>query len=64
VREHSCEALYWEDWEIGARIRESRAHVTKRSIVAFGGLSAISSAAVDEEYCKSSLFGSRFAHGP
>ena len=57
--------LYWEQWEIGAEFESPARTVTEADIVAFAGLSGdYNPLHVDEEYCKTTPFGGRIAHGP
>ena len=57
--------LYWEEWEIGAEFESPARTVTEADIVAFAGLSGdYNPLHVNEEYCKTTIFGGRIAHGP
>jgi acyl dehydratase len=57
--------LYWEDWEIGAEFESPARTVTEADIVMFAGLSGdYNPLHVNEEYCKTTIFGTRIAHGP
>ena len=57
--------LYWEQWEVGAEFESPARTVTEADIVAFAGLSGdYNPLHVDEEYCKTTPFGGRIAHGP
>jgi acyl dehydratase len=57
--------LYWEEWEIGAEFESPARTVTEADIVQFAGLSGdYNPLHVNEEYCKTTMFGSRIAHGP
>lgn len=57
--------LYWEEWEAGAEFESPARTVTEADIVAFAGLSGdYNPLHVDEEYCKTTVFGGRIAHGP
>ena len=57
--------LYWEEWEIGAEFESPARTVTEADIVAFAGLSGdYNPLHVNEEYCKTTIFGTRIAHGP
>ena len=57
--------LYWEEWQIGAEFESPARTVTEADIVAFAGLSGdYNPLHVDEEYCKTTQFGTRIAHGP
>jgi acyl dehydratase len=57
--------LYWEDWEIGAEFESPARTVTEADIVMFAGLSGdYNPLHVNEEFCKSTQFGTRIAHGP
>ena len=57
--------LYWEQWEVGAEFESPARTVTEADIVAFAGLSGdYNPLHVNEEYCKTTIFGGRIAHGP
>ena len=57
--------LYWEEWEVGAEFESPARTVTEADIVAFAGLSGdYNHLHVNEEYCKTTVFGGRIAHGP
>ena len=57
--------LYWEEWEIGAEFESPARTVTEADIVMFAGLSGdYNPLHVNEEYCKTTIFGTRIAHGP
>lgn len=57
--------LYWEDWDVGAEFDSPARTVTEADIVAFAGLSGdYNPLHVNEEYCKTTVFGGRIAHGP
>jgi acyl dehydratase len=57
--------LYWEQWEVGAEFESPARTVTEADIVAFAGLSGdYNPLHVNEEYCKTTEFGGRIAHGP
>src|SRR3974377_741365 len=57
--------LYWEEWEIGREFVSPSRTVTETDIVTFAGLSGdYNPLHVDEEYCKTTTFGTRIAHGP
>jgi acyl dehydratase len=57
--------LYWEEWEIGATYDSPARTVTETDIVLFAGLSGdYNPLHVNEEYCKTTIFGGRIAHGP
>lgn len=57
--------LYWEEWEVGAEFESPARTVTEADIVAFAGLSGdYNPLHIDEEYCKTTIFGGRIAHGP
>ena len=57
--------LYWEEWEIGAEFESPGRTVTEADIVAFAGLSGdYNPLHINEEYCKTTQFGTRIAHGP
>ena len=57
--------LYWEEWAIGAEFESPGRTVTEADIVMFAGLSGdYNPLHVNEEYCKTTQFGGRIAHGP
>ena len=57
--------LYWEEWEIGAEFVSPARTVTEADIVTFAGLSGdYNPLHINEEYCKTTQFGTRIAHGP
>jgi len=57
--------MYWEEWEIGAEFESPARTVTEADIVQFAGLSGdYNPLHIDEEYCKTTIFGGRIAHGP
>ena len=57
--------MYWEEWEIGAEFESPARTVTEADIVMFAGLSGdYNPLHVNEEYCKTTIFGTRIAHGP
>jgi acyl dehydratase len=57
--------LYWEEWEVDAEFVSPARTVTEADIVAFAGLSGdYNPLHVNEEYCKTTIFGTRIAHGP
>ena len=57
--------LYWEQWDVGAEFESPARTVTEADIVAFAGLSGdYNPLHVNEEYCKTTVFGGRIAHGP
>jgi acyl dehydratase len=57
--------MYWEEWEIGAEFESPARTVTEADIVQFAGLSGdYNPLHINEEYCKTTLFGGRIAHGP
>jgi acyl dehydratase len=57
--------MYWEEWEVGAEFESPARTVTEADIVQFAGLSGdYNPLHVNEEYCKTTLFGTRVAHGP
>jgi acyl dehydratase len=57
--------MYWEEWEIGAEFESPARTVTEADIVMFAALSGdYNPLHVNEEYCKTTLFGTRIAHGP
>jgi len=57
--------LYWEEWEIGSEVETSARTVTEADIVIYAGLSGdYNPLHTDEEYCKTTPFGGRIAHGP
>ena len=57
--------LYWEQWDVGAEFESPARTVTEADIVAFAGLSGdYNPLHVNVEYCKTTIFGGRIAHGP
>jgi len=57
--------MYWEEWDVGAEFESPARTVTEADIVAFAGLSGdYNPLHVNEEYCKTTVFGGRIAHGP
>ena len=57
--------MFWEEWEVGAEFESPARTVTEADIVAFAGLSGdYNPLHVNEEYCKTTIFGGRIAHGP
>lgn len=57
--------MYWEEWDIGAEFESPARTVTEADIVMFAGLSGdFNPLHVNEEYCKTTQFGGRIAHGP
>jgi acyl dehydratase len=57
--------MYWEEWEVGAEFESPARTVTEADIVMFAGLSGdYNPLHVNEEYCKTTIFGTRIAHGP
>jgi acyl dehydratase len=57
--------LYWEEWEIGAEFESPARTVTEADIVMFAALSGdYNPLHVNEEYAKTTIFGTRIAHGP
>ena len=57
--------LYWEEWDVGAEYESPARTVTEADIVAFAGLSGdYNPLHINEEYCKTTIFGGRIAHGP
>lgn len=57
--------LYWEEWEIDAEFESPGRTVTEADITLFAGLSGdYNPLHVNEEYCKTTIFGGRIAHGP
>jgi acyl dehydratase len=57
--------MYWEEWEIGAEFESPARTITETDIVTFAGLSGdYNPLHVDEEFCKTTQFGTRIAHGP
>lgn len=57
--------MYWEEWEIGAEFESPARTVTEADITLFAGLSGdFNPLHVNEEYCKTTQFGTRIAHGP
>jgi len=57
--------MYWEEWDIGAEFTSPARTVTEADIVMFAGLSGdYNPLHINEEYCKTTPFGTRIAHGP
>lgn len=57
--------LYWEQWEIGAEFESPARTITEADIVMYAGLSGdYNPLHINEEYCKTTQFGGRIAHGP
>lgn len=57
--------MYWEEWEIGAEFESPARTVTEADITMFAGLSGdYNPLHINEEYCKTTQFGTRIAHGP
>ena len=57
--------MYWEEWEIGAELASPARTITEADIVNFAGLSGdYNPLHIDEEFCKTTQFGTRIAHGP
>lgn len=57
--------LYWEDWEVGRTFKSGARTVTEADLVIYSGLSGdYNPLHTDEEYCKTTDFGTRIAHGP
>ena len=57
--------MYWEEWEIGAELESPARTITEADIVNFAGLSGdYNPLHIDEEFCKTTQFGTRIAHGP
>lgn len=57
--------MYWEEWEIGAEFESPARTITEADIVNFAGLSGdYNPLHIDEEFCKTTQFGTRIAHGP
>lgn len=57
--------LYWEEWQPDAEFKSPARTVTETDIVTFAGLSGdYNPLHVNEEFCKSTPFGGRIAHGP
>ena len=57
--------LYWEEWDVGAEFISPARTVTEADIVMFAGLSGdYNPLHTNEEYCKTTQFGTRIAHGP
>ncbi|MCB1175156.1 MAG: MaoC family dehydratase N-terminal domain-containing protein [Leptospiraceae bacterium] len=58
-------AYYFEDFAIGQQIRTIGRTITESDIVQFAGLSGDwNQIHTDAEFCKSTPFGARVAHGP
>ena len=57
--------LYWEEWKIGAEFVTSARTITETDIINFAGISGdYNPLHIDEEYCRTTQFGTRIAHGP
>ncbi len=57
--------MYWEEWEIGAEFESPARTVTEADMVLYAGLSGdYNPLHINEEYCKTTQFGGRIAHGP
>ena len=57
--------LYWEEWQIGKSFQTAARTVTETDIVNFAGISGdYNPLHINEEYCKTTQFGTRIAHGP
>ena len=57
--------LYWEEWEVGREFKSAARTVTEADLVIYAGLSGdYNPLHTDEEYCKTTDFGTRIAHGP
>ncbi|HEY1362293.1 MAG TPA: MaoC/PaaZ C-terminal domain-containing protein [Xanthobacteraceae bacterium] len=57
--------LYWEEWQVGAEFVSPARTVTEADIVMFAGLSGdYNPLHTNEEYCRTTPFGTRIAHGP
>ena len=57
--------LYWEQWEVGQTFKSAARTVTEADLVIYSGLSGdYNPLHTDEEYAKTTEFGTRIAHGP
>jgi len=57
--------LYWDEWHVGAEYSSAGRTVTEADIVAFAGISGdYNPLHTDEEYCATTIFKTRIAHGP
>ncbi len=57
--------MYWEEWELNAEYVTPGRTVTETDIIQFAGISGdFNPLHIDEEFCKSTQFGTRIAHGP
>lgn len=57
--------LYWEDWEPGREWETPARTIGEAEISQFAGLSGdFNPLHVDEEYARTTIFGTRIAHGP
>ena len=57
--------LFWEEWEVGKSFTSAARTVTEADIVMFAGISGdYNPLHINEEYCKTTQFGARIAHGP
>lgn len=56
--------LYFEDFEVGAEFVTRSRTITEADVVAFAGLSGdFNPLHIDEEFGKTTIFGTRIAHG-
>jgi acyl dehydratase len=57
--------LYWEEWNVGGEFVTAGRTVTEADIVIYAGLSGdYNPLHVNAEYCKTTDYGERIAHGP
>jgi len=57
--------LYFEDLEVGQQYTTASRTVTEADVVIYSGLSGdFNPLHTDEEYCKTTPYGTRIAHGP
>ena len=57
--------LYWEEWEPGRAWVSPARTIGEAEIVAYAGLSGdFNPVHMDAEYAKTTIFGTRIAHGP
>ena len=63
--ERGTRGLYWEEWEPGAEWESPARTIGEAEISAYAGLSGdFNPLHIDEEYARTTIFGTRVAHGP